>query len=846
LTGSFFEIAVNFLGRAVLFPDFFQKVVAGPFWSKPLWDSDKDNDGSNDGFFGAPNIMSIAKIAVSVAGGGPWLAFALDAMDTAYNVAAGNMSLKDGAIGLAKGAAVATVSSLGVTSFIGNAVGTATAGLGSVVSSTLSAVAQNYSSSLINGAINAFNGENGWSLSSFKQSAKDGLKGAAIAGTTALVGGLINNANGQTFGKYKNPNGTESTGWHTTQSGVLDKMSSSISSIGNFWGGLAGEAMSFAMGDGFSLNMLNSADFGVGNAGLLELRIGGKQKNLFSFALGSGGADISDSMLNQMEAGQNHLNWVDKMMSSGAPEIAIQAEMAKINMMRWAGGRAAQLAELEVGGMIKSMFNGGDLNSSRGLMTTLGLNDIETDANGDITLASQARLAVRQTHESEHVMQNIASYSSGVSMMAMDRELGAHESGISAWQGLLSTFGSGLGSTSRGSANDQAFASEMSSLSLGMANGQLERHLGANYSMSGDDWAQTKYQKATLVNGKWVAQNQAVLNGNDTVADLYAKLGGVPEAEKAKVRLALVEKLKKTFPGMAENPTDDQINDQLKKMKSGDITFNLNWAQGDGYTTSVGLYDSPEIVQQMAQMRKTLENDWSLGANVFKGMARNRATALIDGLQTFVPDNFRLFGASTPEEAQRLAMEDARGTYNRALSDIYKDAGIGFPVAINSSRPPIITSGFGHRIDPISGLPSGHNGIDLGGVDGQYNLDGQSVVGINNSSKVLHAGAYGGYGNLVVYQMEIAGKQYAVWNAHLKDGSITVEKGQMINFGQGVGKIGSTGYSTGPHLHFAIEEIAQNGWSVAQNPSTRAWVNPITLLRQTSYYMRNRGRYGFN
>ena len=70
--------------------------MAGPFWSKPLWDSDSNNDGESDGWFGAPNIMTIAKVAVSVAGGGPWASFALDAFDTAFNVAAGNMSLKDG------------------------------------------------------------------------------------------------------------------------------------------------------------------------------------------------------------------------------------------------------------------------------------------------------------------------------------------------------------------------------------------------------------------------------------------------------------------------------------------------------------------------------------------------------------------------------------------------------------------------------------------------------------------------------------------------------------------------------------------------------------------------------
>jgi hypothetical protein len=101
--------------------------------------------------------MSIAKIAVSVAGGGPWLAFALDAMDTAYNVAAGNISLKDGALGLAKGAAITAVSSIGVGQILGGAVGNTVAnmGLGSVTASVASSMVNSYSTSLINSAINS-------------------------------------------------------------------------------------------------------------------------------------------------------------------------------------------------------------------------------------------------------------------------------------------------------------------------------------------------------------------------------------------------------------------------------------------------------------------------------------------------------------------------------------------------------------------------------------------------------------------------------------------------------------------------------------------------------------------
>ena len=58
------------------------------------------------------SLFDFAKIGLSIAGGGPWLSFALDAVDTMYQVASGDMSLGDGLKGLAKSAAGVAVGSV--------------------------------------------------------------------------------------------------------------------------------------------------------------------------------------------------------------------------------------------------------------------------------------------------------------------------------------------------------------------------------------------------------------------------------------------------------------------------------------------------------------------------------------------------------------------------------------------------------------------------------------------------------------------------------------------------------------------------------------------------------------
>lgn len=112
-----------------------------------------------------------------------------------------------------------------------------------------------------------------------------------------------------------------------------------------------------------------------------------------------------------------------------------------------------------------------------------------------------------------------------------------------------------------------------------------------------------------------------------------------------------------------------------------------------------------------------------------------------------------------------------------------------------------ISSGFGSRRSSLSGSVRFHAGIDL------YAPNGTPVIAADGG-QVIQAGYYGGYGySVLIYH----GGGFATFYAHLS--GFTVSPGQMVQRGQLIGFVGTTGWTTGPHLHF---EVRING--IPQNP----------------------------
>ena len=110
----------------------------------------------------------------------------------------------------------------------------------------------------------------------------------------------------------------------------------------------------------------------------------------------------------------------------------------------------------------------------------------------------------------------------------------------------------------------------------------------------------------------------------------------------------------------------------------------------------------------------------------------------------------------------------------------------------NRSASLRVNSGFGVRRDPFSGAARMHTGVALKASQGQR-------VGASLAGTVVYAGQRGGYGNLVVVDH---GRGIATMYGHLS--AINVTTGQRVVTGQTVGQVGSTGRSTGPHLHYEV------------------------------------------
>ena len=137
-----------------------------------------------------------------------------------------------------------------------------------------------------------------------------------------------------------------------------------------------------------------------------------------------------------------------------------------------------------------------------------------------------------------------------------------------------------------------------------------------------------------------------------------------------------------------------------------------------------------------------------------------------------------------------------------------------------------MTSGFGSRKPPIEGASRWHGALDFGAPKG-------SPVYSMRSGKVLFAGRSGGHGNRVIIRFYDGS---TVAYSHL--GKVGVKAGQRVVMGQTVGGVGSTGISTGPHLHL---EAAAPGRNILK-PKQRS--NPIDLFPELEH-TREKAWYDF-
>jgi len=135
-----------------------------------------------------------------------------------------------------------------------------------------------------------------------------------------------------------------------------------------------------------------------------------------------------------------------------------------------------------------------------------------------------------------------------------------------------------------------------------------------------------------------------------------------------------------------------------------------------------------------------------------------------------------------------------------------------------------ITSLMGNRIHPVTKAPKHHNGTDIWSPNEPCWIEAPYDAVVVEARKSTAPG--GGFGNFVTLSHKIAGEDYVTIYAHMLDDSIKVTPGQKITAGTPLGKMGSTGMSTGKHLHWELQKAKKYAW----NDTGLNFIEPVAFF----------------
>ena len=187
-----------------------------------------------------------------------------------------------------------------------------------------------------------------------------------------------------------------------------------------------------------------------------------------------------------------------------------------------------------------------------------------------------------------------------------------------------------------------------------------------------------------------------------------------------------------------------------------------------------------------------------------------------DSLNSIMAEKQEISRASAEESRNYEILRGRRQEYERRVKELEASSNEiekfirarGRSAAVSSGKfawPMIgrITSPFGYRRHPLWGGISLHTGIDIAAPYGK-------PISCADSGEVIYSGWWDGYGKAVVIDH---GRGYTTVYGHMS--RIYAQVGQTVTKGETIGLVGSTGFSTGPHLHF---EIRVNGKPVDPMP----------------------------
>ncbi|MEC0093614.1 murein hydrolase activator EnvC family protein [Paenibacillus macquariensis] len=186
-------------------------------------------------------------------------------------------------------------------------------------------------------------------------------------------------------------------------------------------------------------------------------------------------------------------------------------------------------------------------------------------------------------------------------------------------------------------------------------------------------------------------------------------------------------------------------------------------------------------------------------------MASNRSVLLQQKNTLVAEETARVKAAKAAAKkraaAAAAAKKSSKGTSNATAS--FSGSGGPLLMPVGSAR---ISSGFGRRTHPVTGeVGKMHTGVDFAVGQG-------TSVHAAEAGTVILAEWYSGYGNAVI--VDHGGGMWTLYG-HLRNGGTNVKVGDRVSKGEKIAESGSTGQSTGPHLHF---EVRINGSRVDPMP----------------------------
>ncbi len=342
------------------------------------------------------------------------------------------------------------------------------------------------------------------------------------------------------------------------------------------------------------------------------------------------------------------------------------------------------------------------------------------------------------------------------------------------------------------------------------------------------------------------------LNKNETLSGLLTRADvSMADALAASESLSLITDLRKLQPGQSFELffNEDNIFQGLKmEMRNGDIISTFKNTDGDFVPQS----KEGKIETQLIALEGIIQSSFAAAAQEadVPSSIVQQVTRALDGQINFRTDlkagePFKIiYEKKTTETGKEIgksqllyvSLTTNRDTYERyyfvdgmGVQGFYNEYGESAPQTI--MKRPLgrgrISSGFGTRIHPILGYKIHHDGVDFPAPIG-------TPIPAAADGVIVRLGRNGGYGKYIkIKHNNTYSTAYGHMNAYNKE----LRVGSYVKRGETIGYVGSTGRSTGPHLHF---EVIKNNRQV--NPLKTYTLPKRTLKNQTLKAFKERAK----